>query len=497
MDTTALFPATTTANVPRTWRSLLTGRWHRSSWVVAALVLLLLVFCNLPGQLVTDIDFDRWELFGPLVRRLEHGWPLSWSVRGGEIWAYQDLTNVSSWTFWKDHPQFHWYALAVDGMVVIALMLAAGTAFEIWRRARTHLSQWHLRDILVVILLLSLAGGWYAAERQRYANELRVIGPNLAQPIGFWESWEKPIHGINGGQRTIGGITWLRELLGHEPFQFLDRTILVKADPQGLPWVAQLPDVRAVGVYDNLTSGDLAHLERLPQLEFLSVNRLVVSPDDLQNSTTHSIPRLTMPHLARLRTLETCSIDWEDLTNLPALETIYWIGEPVDEATFRQLAALPKLRRLRLTQCVFSAAGLSHLRSQRSLRCLVLSGEPIEIDLMKEIGQLTQLSELDLTGGKFDPAALSHLAPLTQLETLDLCLTPVDDKTLDHLPPLANLRNLDLSGTKVTSSAIEALARRRQLRNLMVNAESFTPEERQRLEAALPECQMWYTHIGP
>ena len=494
MSVSPATPATTA--VPRTWRSLLTGRWHRSSWVVAALVLLLLVFCNLPGQLVTEIDFDRWDLVGPLIHRVEHGWPLSWAMRGDAVWGYRDLREISTWTFWKDHPQYHWYALAVDGIVVIVLTLVVGATFEVWRRARRHLWQSHLRDFLVVILLLSLAGAWFAAARNRYANEWRVIGPNLAQPLGYWERWEKPIHGIHGGQRTIGGITWLRERLGHEPFQFLDRTIQVQADPQGLPWVAQLPDIRAVQVSGDLTSGDLRPLEQLPKLEFLSIYRPVESPDESNNRTSHSVPRLTMPYLPRLRSLDTTNIDWDGWSNLPALESLWWSGEPVDEATFRQLAALPKLRRLRLTRCVFSAAGLSHLRSQRSLRCLFLSG-PIDRDLMREIGRLTQLGELDLTGGKFDPAALSHLAPLTQLETLDLCLTPVDDKTLDHLPPLANLRNLDLSGTKVTSSAIEALARRRQLRNLMVDAESFTPEERQRLEAALPECQMWYTHIGP
>jgi Leucine-rich repeat (LRR) protein len=248
-----------------------------------------------------------------------------------------------------------------------------------------------------------------------------------------------------------------------------------------------------VQVYGDLTKEELTHLEKLQKLEFLSVGRTV---DRLDFRTTHSVPRLTMPYLPRLRELDTTDIDWDGLSNLPALESLWWSGEPVDEATFRQLAALPKLRRLRLTRCVFSAAGLSHLRSQRSLRCLFLSG-PIDRDLMREIGQLTQLGELDLTSFKFDPAALSHLGLLTQLETLNLCLTPVDDKTLDHLPPLANLRNLDLSGTKVTSSAIEALARRRQLRNLMLDAKSFTPEERKRLEAALPECQMWYTQVGP
>ena len=71
--------ATPPPAVPRTWRSLLTGRWHRSSWVVVVLVLVFLAFCNVPGQLVTDIDFNNWDLVNPLIRRTEHGWPLSWA----------------------------------------------------------------------------------------------------------------------------------------------------------------------------------------------------------------------------------------------------------------------------------------------------------------------------------------------------------------------------------------------------------------------------------
>jgi hypothetical protein len=165
-------------------------------------VLLLLVFCNLPGLLVTEIDFDSWDLVGQLIHRVEHGWPLSWAMRGDAVWGYRDLREISTWTFWKDHPQYHWYALVVDGIVVIVLTLVVGAIFEVWRRARRHLWQWHLRDFLVVILLLSLAGAWYAAARNRYANELRVIGPNRAERLElFGDQPDTPTNGMRSNAK--------------------------------------------------------------------------------------------------------------------------------------------------------------------------------------------------------------------------------------------------------------------------------------------------------
>src|SRR5688572_6860253 len=98
-------PAPAAVARPRGWRSLLTGRWHRSTGVVAVLVLLFLVFCNLPGQLVqkVSVDLDDWS-YEPSDERLEHGWPLTWGTRYVLTFppaGISTLEQMDCWAYWQ------------------------------------------------------------------------------------------------------------------------------------------------------------------------------------------------------------------------------------------------------------------------------------------------------------------------------------------------------------------------------------------------------------
>lgn len=496
MNDIAATPATTAA-VPRTWRSLLTGRWHRSSWVVAVLVLVFLVFCNLPGQLVT-LPTDQEEAFWGRGHQYEHGWPLTWATRYGDTWVLQLRTpeDVSCWAFWSDQPEFASRNLLWNFGNIVIVATVSGGAFELWRRARRKLCQLHLRDLLAILLLISLAGAWYTAARRRYAHELKICGLPFVE--GEFTSWARrePIHGIKWYSKTSGGITWLRRLLGESSFQFLDRVIAAEVEPAGIQWVAQLPDVGAVAVEGDVTGDDLAHLQKLPLLAYLSISRYELST--WQQEAKHSSPRLMLPHLPQVYELNVSDFDVEGLGNLPSLEFIEWWGEPIDEPLFRQLAALPNLQYVEFHQCRLLDGGLSQLKSNPRLTQLSFSLVLMPADCLKPLGEVTQLDQLELSSCTLnDPDEIRHLRGLSRLKTLDLRGTNVDDGPVCDLAQLSDLRGLNLAGTRVTSIAIQHLETMKQLRDLGLTDSAFSSQEKERLKASLPVCKIEFLKSSP
>ena len=201
--------------LPRHRFSLLTGPWHTSSRVVAGVVLLILIFCNLPGQEVAVLRFGDLP---PVVAdigidtRLEHGWPLTFLSRKSVIFrtAYgPGLTIGDCFQLWKEVEKFRPAALAVNAGIAIILAIGLGVGFEAWRRARNRLFQVHLRDLLALVLVVSVVGAWFLNQRQQYAEQQELLGPLRAeepQPIYLADTYEKR------------GITWLRLLAGDRPF---------------------------------------------------------------------------------------------------------------------------------------------------------------------------------------------------------------------------------------------------------------------------------------
>ncbi|HZL91135.1 MAG TPA: hypothetical protein VFB96_22400, partial [Pirellulaceae bacterium] len=402
MSASSATPAPTAA--PRGWLSLLTGRWHRSSWVVAAVMLLFLVFCNLPGQTVTHVDINGSE-WKSIDSPIEHGWPFTWAVRPGYA-AYIGIGMPSfnapnCWEFWNDATVYIWTALAADAFVVVALTLISAGTFELWRRARARVWQLHLRDILIVVLLISLAGGWYTRKQQRHARDLRLTeGDGLTSMPGMPAT--PNAHGIAWHSDSLGGPTWVRQLFGEKHFQFLDRVVEVGVDRDGLAWLGELTDVRVVSVVGGITSRSLSHLERVPRLEVLNLIEARHEPEyeaDIGRFFPHygdeppadTTPRLKLPAMPRLRRLTIQDARVEGLAALPALEVLDWRGAPADQPLFEQLAANTRLRKVSLCECTVAWHQLELLGSLPNLEHLELDGTTIDDENVKNLAALTRL----------------------------------------------------------------------------------------------------------
>ena len=481
---------------PHQWSSFLTGRWHLSSWIAAAVTLLLLAFCNLPGQEVLDLDihspqFSRLRTF---TRSLEHGWPLTWAKRSVFDWGKVAFKSPQFWTPWNDDPEYRLRALAMNAAAILLSTLAAGAGFELWRRRRARLWQLHLRDMLALFLVLSLAGGWYAMERQRQAHEEFVTDLPLSDPVDHSEvSSSHGFHFVAAGRR---GITWLRDALGQEHFEFLDRVTRVRVDRDGLAWAAQLPRLRMVTASGDVTTSSLSHLDQLPCLEVLDLTgarfdwnaATHTATTDLLEPLVAADPRLQLPRLPSLRCLMISDQQCSGLSKLSALEMLDWSGTAIDEPLWNEIATLVKLRTIRLHDCALLGEGLPSLIQLPELDTLVLDETTIDDESVRQLAGLTRLRRLSLTNCPLTGRGLHHLASFAHLESLDLSNTRITDESIVYLVELKNLKELDLTNTAVSGRSIVHLKKLKQLRSLHLSAIAVSSEDCEPLRTELPLC---------
>ena len=515
----------------RSWLSLVTGRWHTSSRVVMILILLVLVFCNLPGQFVKHLRYEDSHPFY-VESGFEHGWPFTYLMRSVEdpyesvrftypsvVFGSPVPTTVRNcFELWRDCEGFRLWSLLGNGCVLLLASLAAGIAFEAWRRQRSRIWHLHLIDLFAATLAASLVAAWYAYEQRRHVAEEAIFSEHHDRGIPIIQSYQP------------GGITWLRMCLGHEPFLFLNRPFEVYVN-EGDDWsqLERLTTVRHVDAQVRGTTEELGHLAKMPHLEALSLDGSFDTPADSIVAELPPLPNLRGLYLTqpahRCRRIDR-------LTSLESFRITDFSG--VDEQVLRELSALPNLRQLALDG-LFESADLSFLPSRRKLSGLEFYNGDISGAALKYIGQCRQLKDLSFYMSRVDGSGIRHLATLTDLETLDLEYTDVTSADLAELRTLKRLRELELTetriggdmqflselenletlklyGTKVKAEDLTPLVGLKRLRSLdlgytdlrpngmpflqqmkhltWLRVSNFDEEELKALQAALPECEI-------
>jgi hypothetical protein len=130
-------------------------------------------------------------------------------------------------------------------------------------------------------------------------------------------------------------------------------------------------------------------------------------------------------------------------------------------------------------------AGLRHLAQLPKLTNLHIQG-PGE----KQHVSFASTDELSRT--QITSRALIHLGGLTNLEYVRLTRTQVDGADLLHLQALPKLKTLILTSTSVSDTDIEILSAMSQLEELDVVHTSVTADGVERLQKALPNCEITY-----
>ena len=467
---------------PRRRFSLLLGPWHTSTRVAAGMVLLFLVFCNLPGQLVTRLRVGGfYPSVGDILRetRFEHGWPLTFLARPDtaiDIYG-SGRTIRDCFEFWSQIDEFRLGALLVNGCVVPLISLVCGIAIEAWRRKRQRLWQFHVRDLLAGMIAISLVGAWYVHRQRRYAAEQAIAHP--------------PANGQFGSAYLScddqeGGIMWLRMSLGDEPFQFLDRVNSVTVwSSEGWSQIPVFSGVQEVGAVGRVTSDELTNLERLPRLRALSLEEFH------SEENTH---RAELPALTRLQGLKLAHVGYvcRGIDRLCSLEVLSIYSSNIDDQSLYEIAKLPKLRELAIYNSPVGARGLESLSALPELEALAVERATLDEESLQIVGRLRHLKVLRLTGCEFRGGDLRRMATLHGLEVLDLSDCDVTGRDLSPLVELTHLREMYLWGAKIRGDATNQLRQFKHLRVLTVPRVGFSNDERRVLREALPDCDIYF-----
>jgi hypothetical protein len=468
--------ASTSVNYRRRF-SLLFGPWRTSSRVVAVLVLLFLVFCNVPGQEVARLRFGGLP---PLVAdmdieyTLEHGWPFSFATRTSVLRKSfgPGVTVGDCFRLWSEVDRFRPAALLTNGGIALFLAGAIGAGFEAWRRARNRW-QVHLLDLCAIVSVLSVAGAWYLHERRLHGEQEKILHPG-GQADQFLLDLDCTYQ--------QGGFTWLRIWLGDKPFEFLDRPreLIVSRD-KGWSQLSKLPTTRSVDGIVPESTDDLRIAANLPNLEALWLDGFDPSGGSEQIVELPAFPRLIGLHLS---SLPVC----RGIDRSRALEVVKVSESKVDDRMFQEISRLPELRELSLDAEV-TADRLLALSSLPELRALELQHVSLDASGLRAIGRFRNLTYLELWGCSLAEGELKEVASLPQLQTLRLPHTKVASQDLALLVGLP-LKELYLGGTQVDSQAIPHLVKLVNLRELVLPSQGFSLAEEKLLRERLPKCQI-------
>lgn len=323
---------------------MLTGPWHRSTRFLIVSVLLLLLFCNVPGHLTTRIWIGEAEENFPLVahfgyiNQFEHGWPFTYLARVPEftnsgVGPYIAENVADCWTPWRGVERFSLISLLLNAFVGVIVTATSGILFEIWRRRHKHLWQFHLSDMFIATAIVCVFGAWYA-EKQRHAATISEV--TRTQPtIGpSWKSYE-------------AGPSWLRWWIGEIPFRNLDEEFEVTVyESEYLPMVARVATLESVEIGCDVNTERLKCLEDLPRLTMLNLENadLVIEENSIRQADKQV---LMLPVLPKLRALSISHARYrsEGIGRLSSLEVLNLYYTMSNDQTLAEVSQCRRLKK--------------------------------------------------------------------------------------------------------------------------------------------------------
>ena len=331
-----------------------------------ALVLSVLVFVNIPGQIVLSPEISSNGQYGPdfdLAEYCEHGWPLVYMRREGGT-LNPPSWRFSLWNVFEGVKRFNTLSLILNALIGFVIALTAASLFEIWRRRRNRLLQFHLRDMLILTGLLSVLGAILVFQRSQHMAEQTMLQAidKTEDPIIEWNStiydrieWQP------------GGPSWLRQIVGDRPFQSLDRVAQIEGSGIDLEYVVQLRQVRMIRMVGRVSNRQLEMLEDLPHLE--AMDMLLAQLDDEGPASVDEDGYeleydIRLPHLPQLRGLNLYGRAFRGvgLQNIPSIEVLDLTNTEIDDDSLPALSTLTNLKSLSLQNTHISDKGLKQLR---------------------------------------------------------------------------------------------------------------------------------------
>ena len=294
---------------------------------------------------------------------------------------------------------------------------------SMWRR----LSRLSVRAILVLVLIVGAALGWFLRSAKIQRQAVEVI--NKVGGVQYDWQWS---HGSSATRSGPWAPKWLVEAAGVDFFS----------------------NVTVVEITGHETTDlEMRHIGNLTKLEKLRLYDV----------------RASAPELARLRGLSelrmvvmigpgVTDIALEALRGHTRLESVDFINTGITDAGLKNLEQLTSLQELQIGQnSSVTGTGVVHLRGLTELRKLFLDFMPITDEELVNLKGLKNLEVLYLTKSRVTDAGLENLAWMTRLTQLELSECGISDAGIRRLKGLKSLKALMLLNTKVTAAGVEEL----------------------------------------
>ena len=151
----------------------------------------------------------------------------------------------------------------------------------------------------------------------------------------------------------------------------------------------------------------------------------------------------------------------ESIDQLETIETLIFDRGIVTDGATEAIAALPRLRQLRLRLSPITDQGMETLATCATLQFLNLPHADCSSEGVAQLTKLPKLRQLRLGSKKLTNDVTKTIAQLTTLRTLHLIGVPVSDKGLRVLAELPQLESLYLDDSAVTDAGWEWLFKHR------------------------------------
>ena len=338
---------------------------------------------------------------------------------------------------------------------------------------------------------------WRAINDPLLRIKVRELGPELER-AAVWRPRLADITAATlAAKGTVrfenGGPQWLRDLVGGEALQFLNRLTAIDL------YDRQNPHDKSYQRNESLVDAWLDRLADLPDLVSLDLANTSMSGPGLKVvGTLKNLERLNLtltpitdPHLEHLRGLTKLRVlslasakctgeGFRFLGHLQQLENANFHFTPVNDAGLAGISAVTSLERLEIVHVHFTDAGAPALAKLVHLERLQIGSRDATGAAIAPLTALKKLRELDLHDGQATAEGVRHAsqipslrvlriygaikdegaAPIAQLKNLETVIaanTGITDSALEHFAGLANLRRLEIGGCKVTAAGVAKL----------------------------------------
>lgn len=151
-------------------------------------------------------------------------------------------------------------------------------------------------------------------------------------------------------------------------------------------------------------------------------------------------------------------------------------GANITEVGLQNLAKLPMLKELYLTQARLSPASYDAIGQATSLEKLMLDNSDVNDNTLSSLKGLIHLKSLSLESTAISDVGLSQLRQCTELEELQVSNTRIDGSAFKQLKNLAVLKKLGAYGTSIGSAGGPGLRGVKSLEFLSIGKAGITDQ---------------------